>query len=372
MAKAYQRGTVAGIIDRYVMREVLRTASGVTAVLLLILVGNQFTRVLARAAADRLPKEHVFQLMGLTSLEYLTILLPLALFFSVILALGRMYQHSEMDALGACGIGPLLLYRPLGWVGLSIATVAAWLAFQIGPWVNYQIHLLKMEAQRQLQVAPVEPGRFRSTADGNLVFYARAADADGLLRDVFIQLRDGERVEVAVAESGRQQVSEDGSRREIILYSGRRYVGVPGTLEFFFIDFAEHGIPILLPPLAIDPENREMRPTADLVGTGNPRDQAELHWRIAAPVSLLVLLLVAVPLARTSHRDSRFARLGLAILIYVIYSNLLGVGRSLLERGTVPGWLGIWWVHLIPVTLALLMLAAQTRTWPWRRGGAAP
>ena len=45
--------------------------------------GHDGAAVLARAAADRLPKEHVFQLMGLTSLEYLTILLPLALFFSM-------------------------------------------------------------------------------------------------------------------------------------------------------------------------------------------------------------------------------------------------------------------------------------------------
>ncbi|MGB5621497.1 MAG: LPS export ABC transporter permease LptF [Gammaproteobacteria bacterium] len=371
MAKASQRGTVTGIIDRYVIREVLRTAGGVTLVLLLILVGNQFTRVLARAAADRLPKEHVFQLMGLTSLEYLTVLLPLALFFSVILALGRMYQHSEMDALGACGIGPLRLYRPLGWVGLIVAALAAWLAFQIGPWVNHRIHLLKLEAQRQMQVAPVEPGRFRSTADGNLVFYARAADPDGLLHDVFIQLRSGEMLEVAVAESGRQKVSSDGSRREIVLYQGRRFVGVPGTLDFILIDFEEHGIPILLPPLVVNPENREMRPTRELVGTGSPRDSAELHWRIAAPVSLLMLMVVAVPLARSSHRDSRFARLGLGIMVYLIYSNLLGVGRSLLERGAVPDWLGIWWVHLLPLLLALGMLASQHRAWAWRRSGAA-
>lgn len=221
-----------------------------------------------------------------------------------------------------------------------------------------------------MQVAPVEPGRFRSTADGNLVFYARAADPDGLLRDVFIQLRSGERVEVAAAESGRQQVSADGSRREIVLYQGRRFVGVPGTLDFILIDFEEHGIPILLPPLVVNPENREMRPTRELMRTDSPRDRAELHWRIAAPVSLLVLLVVAVPLARSSHRDSRFARLGLAILVYLLYSNLLGVGRSLLERGAVPGWLGIWWVHLLPLALALGMLAVQLRAWPRRRARA--
>ncbi|MEM7284456.1 MAG: LptF/LptG family permease, partial [Pseudomonadota bacterium] len=70
------------IIDRYIIREVSQTCLAVTTVLLCILLSNQFARVLGEAAAGNLPKNAVFQLMGLTSLQYLTILVPLALFLS--------------------------------------------------------------------------------------------------------------------------------------------------------------------------------------------------------------------------------------------------------------------------------------------------
>jgi hypothetical protein len=37
----------------------------------------------------------------------------------------------------------------------------------------------------------------------------------------------------------------------------------------------------------------------------------------------------------------------LGILIYLIYNNLLNVAKKWVERGDVPNWIGIWWVHLV-------------------------
>ena len=74
--------------------------------LLLILMTNQFAQVLGDAASNLLPKEAVFLVMGLTSVQYLTILIPIGLFLAIMLSLGRLYRDSEMAALMACGIGP--------------------------------------------------------------------------------------------------------------------------------------------------------------------------------------------------------------------------------------------------------------------------
>ena len=89
------------------------------------------------------------------------------------------------------------------------------------------------------------------------------------------------------------------------------------------------------------------------------------------PLSLLMLALVAVPLARTHHRDSRYARLGVALLVYLFYSNLLGVARMLVSNDSVPRWFGMWWVHAIMIFVTFLMLASQYR-WRLRRGAARP
>jgi lipopolysaccharide export system permease protein len=100
-------------------------------------------------------------------------------------------------------------------------------------------------------------------------------------------------------------------------------------------------------------------PTNALLGTGDPEDAAELHWRLSAPVSLLVLTLLAVPLGRAPPRSGRYGRLGFGILVFVFYSNALGVGRMLVEDGEVPAWLGLWWVHALVAGFGLLLLYLQ-------------
>lgn len=355
------------IVDRYVIREIGRTCIGVTFVLLLILIGNQFARVLSRAAAERLTRDAVFELLYLSSLEYLTVLLPLSLFFAIVMAMGRLYRDSEMTALAACGVSPVRLLRPVMLVAVLVAAVVAWLSFEVSPWVTFQSHRVKVEAKRQLKSAALVPGRFRSTPNGKLVFYAQEADENGVFKNVFIQRRRGEQLEVVIAASGEQKLSDDGSRRELILYDGRRYVGLPGTLDFYLLSFEEHGIPIVLPAADEFPPEPETATTEELMASDDVSDKAELHWRIAAPISLLLMALMAMPLARSNARGSRYDRMGLAILFYVIYSSLLGVGRSLIENETLPAWAGMWWAHITVLIIGVVLLAIQTGWRPFRR-----
>ena len=75
---------------------------GVTMILLMILLTNQFARVLGDVAKGKLPKNAAFEVIGLSAAQYLTILVPIGLFLAVMLALGRLYRDSEMPAMMAC------------------------------------------------------------------------------------------------------------------------------------------------------------------------------------------------------------------------------------------------------------------------------
>lgn len=347
------------ILDRYLLREILYTLLAVTGVLLFILLSNQFARVLGEAAAGRLPREAVFQLMGLTSLQYLTILVPVSLFLAIMLAFGRLYKDTEMSAIMACGIGPARLYRPLLVVAVGAVGLLAWLSLDLAPWSADTAQQLRQSAQREAELGSLEPGRFRSAAGGDTVFYAEGVSSDNLMANVFIQRQLGDRIEVAVAERG--QLVRNRQQPFFVLYDGKRYEGVPGSGEFRIIEFREHGIPIVLPAPEPGSEDVETRTTARLLESGRPEDRAELQWRISVPVSALLLALLALPLSRTSPRQGRYGKLAVAILIYIVYSNLLGAARVWLERGLVPPALGLWWVHGLMVAFILILLLQNNR-----------
>jgi lipopolysaccharide export system permease protein len=230
---------------------------------------------------------------------------------------------------------------------------------------------IRIEALRVAQFGALEPGRFRSFAGGDAVFYAERVDRTGQLYGVFVQRRAEDRVELAVAERAEQRGAGQ-MEQEFVLYDGRRYEGVPGSPEWRVVEFREHGIPVRLPEYKAQKERYELKPTAALLDSGERPARAELAWRAAVPVMALVLMVLAVPLAKLRPRQGRFARIGLAILAYFLYSNLLAAVRVWMEKDSVAGQLGLWWVHLVPLGLAAAMLWAEEHpNWRRRREPAA-
>ena len=342
------------IIDRYIIREVLKTAFGVTAILVLILVGNQLARVLGRAASDRLPKDAVLEFMGLSTLGYLGILIPAAFFISVMLALGRMYRDNEMAALSATGFGMRHLYRPLMVTALPVAALLAWLSFYLVPWAAGEAERVKAEGRQQMQLSALEPGGFRSASDGRVVVHTQGRTANDEVTGVFIQHRTEDHVEVATAERG--ILKANGKDNLLVLKNGVRYAGVPGTTGIRIARFSEHGVPVPMPELDMGNDPQERAPTAELLASPDADYKAELHWRISGPVSIIVLTLLAVPLSRSNPREGRYGRLAVGILAYFMYSNLIWVARLAIERGYLPAWLGFWWVHLLMAAVALMLV----------------
>ena len=108
-------------VQRYVLREVVQTWLAVTGVLVAILVSNQLSRVLGRAASDNYGRHVVFDLIALGAIMNLSVIVPAGLLLSIVLALGRLYHDSEMTALQGCGFAPTRMLVPLSCFGVVIA-----------------------------------------------------------------------------------------------------------------------------------------------------------------------------------------------------------------------------------------------------------
>ena len=358
----------SSLLNRYLLREVGQTWLAVTAVLLLILTTNQFAAVLGDAAASQIPRDAIVRVMGLTIVQYLTILVPLSFFLAIMLSLARLYHDSEMSAMMACGIGPVQLYRPLLMLGLLLAGAVAWLSLVASPAAVREVKELAEMARRDASLGLLEPGRFIRFGSSGAVMYAESLTGDQHLHNVFVQRRVGERVEVILADEAWQVVTDGGNYREVIFARGRRYEGEPGEVRFRIVEFAEHGIPFVMPVAGRSALGPGEQMTAALLASDKPVDRAELHWRLAPALTLLVLTLIAVPLAKTEPRRGRFSGLAAAILVYVIYANLLAAGRGWLERSQVPELTGLWWVHALFLLVTGLMLLAQRGAFrKWRR-----
>jgi lipopolysaccharide export system permease protein len=346
------------LIGRYIFREAFGSWLVVMAVLFVIFMTNQLADILGDAASDRLPREAVLAIFGLTALRYLTLLTPITLFLGVTLALARLNRDGEMAALSACGVGVGRLLVPIGAFTLLLAAVLAWLALVLTPAASRRIEEIRFSARQNVELSVIEPGKFISPDSGEKVIYAPEVVGDEL-RDVFLQTQRGERVAVVLAARGRRIVDAATGEQSFVLYDGRLYEGVPGEGKFLIVEFDEQLVPIRPEEEEEFVEVAAAKSTRDLLRSAALEDRAELHWRVSLPLSLFVLALLAVPLSRTSPREGRYARLGIALFVYLIYTNLLSIARVWVERGVVADDLGLWWVHSLVALVALWLLARE-------------
>ena len=347
------------LIGRYIFREALGSWLVVMAVLFLIFMTNQLADILGDAAAARLPREAVLAIFGFTALRYMTLLMPITLFLGVTLALARLNRDGEMAALSACGVGMGRMLVPIGALTLLLALVLAWLSMVLTPAASRRIEEIRLNAEQNVELSAIEAGKFTSPNSGDTVLYAHDVVGDEL-RDVFLQTQRDGRVSVVLAERGRRIVGPATGEQSFVLYDGRLYEGVPGEGKFLVVEFDEQLVPIRTEDEDKFVEIAAAKPTLDLMRSLRRTDQAELHWRISLPLSLFVLALLAVPLSKTSPRDGRYARLGIALFIYLIYTNLLSIARVWVERGIVADGVGMWWVHAVVALVGLWMLSRES------------
>lgn len=344
------------IISRYLFKEAGLTTLAVTAVLVGVLFTNSLIRLLGRAADGNLPPGGVMSMLGLFTVGYISFVLPAAILLGIVLTFGRLYRDSEMPALSAAGVGPWQLLGALSWLVVPAALLVAWLSLSAAPWASLTAANLQAELQQSLELEGVRPGRFLAPGRAQGVLYVEDMTDDGELRGVFLQTeRDGETVLVTAA-TARRQIDPATGEDFLVLRDGHRIEGVPGERRWRMLEFEEHGIRLREgPPPDVRIKQRSV-PTTELIARWWPADQAELQLRLSAPLMVLVLAVLAIPVSKASPREGRYGKLLVAVFLFVVYFNLLNLSADWLSDERLPGWLGLWWVHVLMAGIGVFWL----------------
>ena len=132
----------------------------------------------------------------------------------------------------------------------------------------------------------------------------------------------------------------------MMMHDGTHYIGNAGEADFKMIKYKDYGIHITKKQVKAR-RTEKTKSVAELWSSSIPRDKAELQWRITIPLATIIVAFMALPLSQTDPRSGRYAKLAVALILYLVYSNLLGVGKTWLVQEKVPVWVGTWWLHII-------------------------
>ncbi len=355
--------TALSILQKYILREWFWTMLAVSIVLTVVLLGAYLGEILKDIAGGRVPAGLMSMQLLLHMPETMGNILPLAGFVAVMWGLGRLYRDQEMAVMRSSGFGWQQLIKPLASLMIPMALILLLLGIVVAPSSAKMAEQQLEEAFRSAAVWGLQAGKFHTLKGGDLVLYVEAIEADdGALRNIFIKQRQELREQVWVASKGTYWMDSDTGDRYLVLEQGKVVDVEPGKLDLRVLNFERNDMRLPEPEFRkrVTPKI-ESESSLALIENGNRESIAELQWRLSPAITIIILGLLAIPLSHSEPREGRGIRIVLGILIYLLYGNMLYMCRSWMMDGSLPTWIGMWWVHLCFLVISFVWVRRQGR-----------
>jgi lipopolysaccharide export system permease protein len=360
-------GKTGKIFYRSLIREFAVTGALVSSILLGIMVLTQLIRLLGESVSGLLAVEGVMALVGFTTLNYLPIVLSVSLYLSVLLTLTRCYRESEMVVWFSSGIGLTRWIRPVMGYAVPVVCVIALLSFVLAPWAKLKSEEFKKQLDTRDDVAMAKPGVFRESNQSDRVFFLENLDtSNNRVSNIFVQSIQNSKEGTMVAKEGLQETAANGDRF-IVLLNGTRYEGVPGHNDYRIVEFERYAVRIEAAEIKESQSDRKSLTTLQLLQDRTPGNVSELAWRIGSPLSALILAVLAIPMSFVNPRAGRSYNLIIAVVIYMVYSNMQGVTTTWLAQSKISVALGLWGLHTLMIAALVLMFYNRSSVYSWKR-----
>ena len=330
-----------------------------------IVVAQRGVVVFRLASKGIIPNDSILTILVFSLLKYLPILLTLTLFLTILLTLSRWFRDSEMMIWFSSGLGLTSFIRPILFFSLPIILLIGFLSLYLSPWATQKSEEYKAGLKNRDELATISPGSFKESKSKDRVFYVEGfGDLGSKVKNVFVQSEQNGKLGIIVSNEG-SRVSTNTDDEYIVLKKGKRYEVNHENNYFTEIKFSDYGFLVekKLPPI-IDVNQVEAMPTLLLLLTKGNREIAEFVWRVSLPISGIVLIILAIPLSFINPRSGRSVNIIIAIMIFAIYNNLMGVTQSYINLGKLNPYIGGSIVHLLIIMIASYLMMRRNLNLP--------
>ena len=347
------------IINRYLIRELRNPLVAILGILIALFASYTAAGFLSDAVNGLLPAAAIGQLIGLKILISLEVLIPAALYISVLLTCARLHSDSEFAAMSALRVTPATLFRAVLTLSGSLAIIVAVLSLVVRPFAYHRLHTLSDQTATLLDVNAMEAGSFYVGKQGTRVIFLGHRPAKGSsARDVFVKLQHSDRTEIIYAHIANelpQKTLTSGGEvylTDAHIYELDRSGGQPDEI-------------VQAKGMVVSPDGHKggaagysavAASSAHLFTAHSDEDIAELQWRLSTPLSTLLLGLLGIPLSRTGPRQNKYSRFVNALLVYFGYYLLCTSARTWVQHGVIGWFPGIWWA---PLLLAVFFITSE-------------
>ena len=175
------------VIAVYLTKEILKPFAMICGVLLLLMVSYSALGYLSDAASSLIPVNLLAALIFAKTVAAFELFLPLALYVTLLVGLGKLYSEQEISALQASGMSVLGLIRALLPLIIAVTVATALVSLFMRPWAYDLRYGFKYQAEDTHDFDRIESGYFYENPDAQTVYFAKQVNQDAnTKRDVFV------------------------------------------------------------------------------------------------------------------------------------------------------------------------------------------
>ncbi len=349
-----------------IRKELARSFGATLVVVVTVVVTMTLIRTLGEASRGNFNPADVMIVMGYTVLSDMPTILSMCLFIAILSVLTRMFRDSEMVIWFGSGRGLVSLIKPLFRFAWPIWIIVFALAFFILPWAFGRIEDYRDRYEKRGDLARIEPGQFQESASGDRVFFIeKSTSGDQSGNNVFIATNEQGKETITSAQSGK--IENIGSDRYLVLQNGQRLEKSNTNRNMTVSVYTTYGARVG----SDDQSARSYAPThalgsLELLKTPSNQHWAELAWRAGLTLAAVNFVVIGLATAGVNPRAGRSANLGFAFMAFVVYFNLLVLGRSWIASGLVHFAAFLVALHGGALVLGLLVLMKRHANWAFR------
>lgn len=360
---------MVALVDRHVLRQIATPLAAAMAIGLMMLLAERMVRLLDNTLGKKNSFAVVFELLAYLVPHYLGTAIPAALFLGLLLGFGKMTANSETDAFMASGIGLNRLARPVIVLALVLSAASFAIFGWLQPYTRYAYRSQVFDISNVDVFYLAQEGVFMQAGERTFILDkldrqnnaferafiyedkgVRGSDTVTATRGTLVEVPAGDRPALDLQPPEPRPVLKLQQGHRITLHEKPSFANAPPpeVTEFALADTplgrinkdifrprGEDERELTLPELWSAFDNPPKEATADDVRT-------EFHRRLVNVVSLVILPFLAIPFAIGSRRSARASRLGVALVLLVIYHEVIEQGSVVASRGNVSPVLALW------------------------------
>lgn len=350
-------------IAKYIMRNLVAYFCVITFIIGLVVFGNQFVLTVQESIDRGIPFQELMPLIGFNMIRDVPVILVLSIFLAVIITISQLYKNSEAIVMNSIGLGDKAFLSVIKPLAIILFLFVLFLTAYAVPWAKQQKSAAEEETKNASEFSFITEGKFESFKNGDIVFYASEStsiDVGGVqnMEEIFIYASENGNPVIVLASDAKKYIDPKSKSIYLRLRDGVRYQGLPSSENINILNFDSYDLEIVSgevqKSIATFTEIEE-KTTLDLLKQGGLLANAELQWRLSLPLSILILVVFAVYLGKTSPRGGRGINILIGIFVFMLYNNGLLVAKSSIESGLLSPIIGMWGIHLIAILFLMLL-----------------